>query len=98
MLLPLLNSLGLGIVGGLAFDFAGLPLPWMLGPLVVNLVASIRGASVAVPEQLRMLFLGVLGLVLGSQVTPELASRVIDWPVSGVSMLPPRCSQRRPVR
>lgn len=87
MLLPLLNSLGLGIVGGLAFDFAGLPLPWMLGPLVVNLAASISGARVAVPEKLRMLFLGVLGLVLGSQVTPELASRVIDWPVSGALLL-----------
>lgn len=87
MLVPLFQSLGLGVIGGLLFDLAGLPLPWMLGPLVFNLIASISGARVAVPERLRELCLGALGLVLGAQMTPELASRIVDWPLSGALLL-----------
>ncbi len=59
----------------------------MLGPLVANLLASAKGASVAVPEPLRNVFLAVMGLVLGSQVTPELAHRVLDWPLSAALLL-----------
>lgn len=83
----LVKALGIGAVGGVAFQVLGLPLPWMLGPLSANLVASARGIDVAVPERLREAFLGVLGLVLGSQVTPQLAQRLLDWPVSAMLLL-----------
>lgn len=84
---PLIKALGIGAIGGLVFQALGLPLPWMLGPLSSNLVASARGINVAVPERLREVFLGVLGLVLGSQVTPQLAQRLLDWPVSAMLLL-----------
>ncbi|XUO84938.1 AbrB family transcriptional regulator [Halomonas sp. KM007] len=80
-------SLGVGALGGLLFQLLNLPLAWMLGPLVANLLASAKGASVAVPEPLRNVFLAVMGLVLGSQVTPELAHRVLDWPLSAALLL-----------
>ncbi|HET8790588.1 MAG TPA: AbrB family transcriptional regulator [Modicisalibacter sp.] len=83
----MLRSLGVGAVGGLVFQLAGLPLAWMLGPLVANLAVSVRGVDVHIPEWLRELFLGVLGLVLGSQVTPALAHRILDWPVSAALLL-----------
>lgn len=83
----LVNSLGIGALGGLLFQLAGLPLAWMLGPLVANLLVSARGVDVRVPEGLREAFLGVLGLVLGSQVTPQLAERVLDWPLSAALLL-----------
>lgn len=79
-------SLSLGTIGGGFFAFAGLPLAWMLGPLVANLLASASGIQVRIPEGVRQVFLGVLGLVLGSQVTPTLVSRVVDWPAS-ISLL-----------
>lgn len=83
----LARSLAIGAVGGLIFHLVGLPLAWMLGPLVANLLVSARGVDVRVPERLREAFLGVLGLVLGSQVTPELAARVLEWPLSMALLL-----------
>ncbi|WP_043527167.1 AbrB family transcriptional regulator [Litchfieldella xinjiangensis] len=81
------RSLAVGVVGGVIFDLTGLPLAWMLGPLVANLIVSARGHDVRVPEGLREIFLGVLGLVLGSRVTPQLAERVADWPLSAALLL-----------
>ncbi|WP_104202411.1 AbrB family transcriptional regulator [Billgrantia saliphila] len=83
----LVRSLATGAVGGVVFHLVGLPLAWMLGPLVANLVISARGISVGVPEPLREGFLGVLGLVLGSRVTPQLAERMLDWPLSALLLL-----------
>lgn len=80
-------TLGLGALGGGVFTLLHLPLAWMLGPLVANLIASSRGARVGIPEPLRNVFLAVMGLVLGSQVTPQLAERVLDWPVSAALLL-----------
>lgn len=83
----LLKALAVGAVGGVIFDQTGLPLAWMLGPLVANLIVSARGVDVRVPEPLREVFLGVLGMVLGSRVTPQLAERVMDWPLSAALLL-----------
>lgn len=81
------RALLVGALGGLLFQALGLPLAWMLGPLAANVLAAARGLDVRVPEWLREAFLGVLGLVLGSQVTPELARRVLDWPLSVALLL-----------
>lgn len=83
----LVISLAVGAVGGTLFQLSGLPLAWMLGPLIANLVVSSQGVKVEVPEPLRNVFLAVMGLVLGSQVTPQLAHRVLDWPVSAALLL-----------
>ncbi len=83
----LAKSLAIGAVGGALFELSGLPLAWMLGPMIANLLASSRGVDVAVPEPLRNVFLAVMGLVLGSQVTPQLAQRVLDWPLSAGLLL-----------
>lgn len=80
-------SLIVGAAGGTLFQLTGLPLAWMLGPLIANLLASSQGVQVSAPEPLRNVFLAVMGLVLGSQVTPQLANRVLDWPVSAALLL-----------
>lgn len=80
-------SLSVGAVGGTLFQLTGLPLAWMLGPLIANLLASSQGVKVSVPEPLRNVFLAVMGMVLGSQVTPQLAHRVLDWPASAALLL-----------
>jgi membrane AbrB-like protein len=83
----LARSLAIGALGGLLFHLIGMPLAWMLGPLTANLIVSAKGGDVRVPEPLREAFIGVLGLVLGSQVTPQLAQRVLDWPLSAALLL-----------
>jgi len=85
--LALIRSLVFGALGGALFALTGLPLAWMLGPLVANLLLSSRGVSVEVPERVRGAFLGVMGLVLGSQVTPQLAGRVEDWALSALLLM-----------
>lgn len=83
----LVTSLAVGAVGGSLFQLTGLPLAWMLGPLIANLLVSSQGVKVAVPEPLRNVFLAIMGMVLGSQVTPQLAHRVLDWPISATLLL-----------
>jgi uncharacterized protein len=85
--LLLIRALLVGSLGGVLFDALSLPLAWMLGPLLANLLLSIGGGEVAVPDRLREYFLGVLGLLLGGQVTPQLANRMLDWPMSAGLLL-----------
>lgn len=78
----MLRALALGLVGGLIFQVAALPLPWMLGPLVANLAGSMAGVQLSMPNRLRDLGLGTMGLVLGGRVTSELVERLPDWSIS----------------
>jgi len=81
------KTLLIGALGGAVFQLLGLPLAWMIGPLAANLLASFAGCRVEMPGRLREIALGIMGLMLGSQVTPELATRVVDWPLSLVLLL-----------
>lgn len=85
--LSLGRSLLLGLVGGTLFYWAQLPLPWMLGPLAANLLAALCNVSLFVPGTLREAALATMGLMLGGQVTPDLASRIVQWPVSILLLL-----------
>ncbi|MGQ0335094.1 AbrB family transcriptional regulator [Halomonas elongata] len=85
--LALARALAVGAVGGALLQLTGLPLAWMLGPLLANLLVSMRGVDVCVPEGFRAWMLGVMGLVLGSRVTPQLAARILDWPLSVALLL-----------
>ncbi|WP_288988362.1 AbrB family transcriptional regulator, partial [uncultured Cobetia sp.] len=84
---PLLTSLALGVVGGWLFQLTGMPLAWMLGPLVANLLGAMAGLKLGVPDRLRNLFLGVLGLTLGARVSPELVSHLSSWWLSALLLL-----------
>lgn len=81
-MVAMLRASGLGLIGGLAFHFSALPLPWMLGPLVANLIGAMAGVRLAMPNRLSELGLGIMGLVLGGRVTSELVERLPDWSVS----------------
>lgn len=85
--LPLGKSLALGLIGGGVFQLSGMPLAWMLGPLVANLLGAMAGLALAVPDRLRSLFIGVLGLTLGARVSPELMSHLSSWWLSGLLLL-----------
>ncbi|BBI63425.1 hypothetical protein HSBAA_47310 [Vreelandella sulfidaeris] len=52
----LATSLSVGALGGALFQLTGLPLAWMLGPLIANLLVSSQGVKVAIPEPLRNVF------------------------------------------
>ncbi len=78
-LLPQFTALAIGVVGGLAAYLGGLPLPWMLGPMIANTVAAMLRAPVAGPDQLRPYVIPVIGVMLGSGVTAEIFGLLGTW-------------------
>lgn len=73
----ILLCLAIAFAGGVAMDFAGGPLPYMLGALGATAAAAMAGLPVARPSRplvvpMRM----VIGVMLGSTVTPELLSQL----------------------
>jgi len=74
-----LLALAIGFIGGCVFLYLHLPLPWMLGSLVACLLASLFNAPVGVPGIVRPPMLMLVGVVLGSGFTPQMASSMIDW-------------------
>lgn len=69
--------IALATLAGYAARALGLPLPFMLGPLVgVGLVATALPhrlpAGYVFPAHLRTAFIAVIGLMIGARVTPEL--------------------------
>jgi membrane AbrB-like protein len=60
------------------------PLPWMLGPLIVSALVAlsrfrVRGAVPVMPPRLRDIFVPVIGLMIGSRVSPETIEHVRLW-------------------
>lgn len=77
----------LGTGGGLLFAVLKLPLPWMLGSMVVVTIAAIAGFPVKLPFHLRQCMVVFIGVMLGSQFTPELLNKLHDWTFSVGAML-----------
>lgn len=75
-------ALLLGGAGGALFFVLDLPLPWMLGSMTACTAAALSGWKPAVARPLRGVMIAVLGIMLGSAFTPELAERVPGWSLS----------------
>lgn len=78
-LFPQVAALAIGVLGGLAAYFGGLPLPWMLGPMIANTIAAMLRAPIAGPDPLRVYVIPVIGVMLGSGVTAEIFGLFGTW-------------------
>jgi membrane AbrB-like protein len=76
---PQIVALAIGLAGGIAAFFVGLPLPWMLGPMITNTVAAMLRAPIAGPDRLRPFVMPVIGVMLGSAVTAEVFGLLGTW-------------------
>ncbi|MGI3184746.1 AbrB family transcriptional regulator [Nioella aestuarii] len=81
-------ALLIGIASGIFAFLIGMPLPWMLGPMIGNTIAAILHAPTAPPAKLRPIVIPVIGVMLGSGVTPEIVDALGDWAISFL-VLPP---------
>lgn len=79
--------LGLGLLSGfVAATFTPLPLPWMLGPLLVTAIFVMsRPRSIPdnyqFPKRFRLVFIAIIGLMIGTQVTWEIVQTLPQfWP------------------
>ncbi|SHJ04743.1 hypothetical protein SAMN05444417_2672 [Wenxinia saemankumensis] len=86
--LPQGTALAVGIVGGVIGWQAGLPLPWMLGPMLLVTLAVLVGLPLRGPDTLRPVFIPVIGVMLGSSITPDVIAAAPRY-VATILLLPP---------
>lgn len=72
----------LGAGGGFAFYLLHMPLPWMLGAMAFTTVAAVAGVPIALMPRVRMIFVAVLGIMLGSQFSPAILDHLQFWVIS----------------
>ena len=72
LVLKQLLALMLGAMSGLLAYRIGLPLPWMLGPMLGTTIASMSNAPVQGPDWLRPFVIPVIGVLLGSGMTAQM--------------------------
>ena len=82
MVVPIARALAIGAGGGAIFHALDMPLAWMIGAAVFTTAATVGGAGLSMPPQLRALMVAVLGVMLGSAFTPDLLARAGEWLVT----------------
>lgn len=79
---PVLLALTISIIFGTGANLAGLPLPWMLGPMIGNTLAAVLGLPIKGPDRLRPVVIPVIGVMLGSSVTVALFAGLGNWAIT----------------
>lgn len=75
-------TLALGLAGGAVFWLLHMPLAFLSGAAAAVAAAALAKVDVGVHEKLRDAFIVLLGLTLGSTVTPETLALLPRWPVT----------------
>jgi membrane AbrB-like protein len=74
-----LRTLFIGLMGGVLFYKTNMPLPFMLGAIIANMIFAFLGTNVKVNPNLIKLNLVILGSFLGATFTPSIAEHVHLW-------------------
>ena len=82
----LFQTIAMGGFGAAVAWFLGIPAPFLTGPGSLVSVAGLLGMKSAIPDKLRNIVFLVIGLTLGTSVTPEILSAAGTWPISLVAM------------
>lgn len=72
-------ALLLGGLGGWLFLQARLPLPWMLGSMVICTAAALLRWPVAAPSVIRPPMTMVIGVMLGAGFKPDIVAQLPNW-------------------
>lgn len=82
LLREVLPTLLIGAAGATIFWLVGFPAAVLTGPAAAVSIATLLGLRTAIPPLLRDAVFLVLGLQIGSTVTPEVIETALAWPVS----------------
>jgi len=83
----IMHSFWLGPLGALLAWYIGAPAPFLTGPTTVCSIAALLGLKFLVPESIKNFSFVVIGLTIGSNVTPETLTQASKWPFSIICML-----------
>src|SRR3954452_15900786 len=75
-------TFALGGAGGWVLAQVGAPAPWLTGSMLAVAAAALSGLPLAMPNWMRTLAFVMLGISIGSTVTPEALGEIRSWPGS----------------
>lgn len=81
-------ALALGAIAGWVAWKIGMPLPWMIGPMIVNTIAAVSGAPVAAPLKFRPVVIPVIGVMLGAAINRETFAHLGEWALAVAILIP----------
>ena len=76
------ETLLIGAVGGIIFNAVRFPAGWLAGAMVFCAGAALLGRPLALPRSVARTFSVVVGMALGSLITPAAIRGVGTWPAS----------------
>jgi uncharacterized protein len=77
-----LVTLAIGAVGAALFWLIGFPAAVLTGPAAAVSAATLMGVPTLMPARLRDGVFLVIGVTIGSTVTPEVIATALSWPIS----------------
>jgi len=84
----LVTGLGIALMGAGAAHALHIPLPWLLGPLIVVAVCRMQDVACVCPRPLRRAGQWVIGISLGLYFTPQVAASLLGhWPLVLLTVL-----------
>src|SRR5947208_4092373 len=72
--------------GAATLGLAGMPAGWLSGAIVGVSAAALSGRPMYVPPQVGRAVYVILGISLGSSVTPETVANMANWPLSMLAL------------
>lgn len=83
-----LSTLLIGLGGAAAFRLLGLPLPFLLGPMAACILAALARVPMRGPGPVGQVMRTVLGVAVGSAITPALVGRLGEIAASVALVVP----------
>ncbi|CAN7219402.1 AbrB family transcriptional regulator [Rhizobium sp. LjRoot30] len=81
-------TLLIGAVGAVLAAFLSFPAPYLLGPALLLTIASFAGLKLSVPDWMRNICFVIVGITMGTSMTPEVIDAAKTWPASFLLLIP----------
>lgn len=76
------RTVAVSLLGGIIAGLAGVPSPWLIGPMILTALASGFGMPALIPSQVQVAASLLIGVSLGSGVSPDVLQHMATWPVT----------------
>ncbi len=72
-------TLSIGALGGWVMYQFRFPLAWMLGAMIATTIVALAGKELQAPIKLKTVMMAVVGVMLGSNFTPDVFESIASW-------------------